>query len=194
MAHGQTPSQTVGPYFAYGLTPEQYGYAYGSVFGPVLARPHAHGAHIRIVGQVLDGEGTPIDDALVEILHADAAGRYVTSAAQAEADGFAGFGRCGTGASAHREFVFDTVKPGAADGEAPHVDVIVTMRGLPSHAFTRLYFPDETQANARDPLLQAVPAARRDTLVARRLDLPGGVVYRFDIHMQGERETVFLDL
>ena len=93
MAHGQTPSQTVGPYFAYGLTPEQYGYAYGSVFGPVLARPHAHGAHIRIIGQVLDGEGTPIDDALVEILHADAAGRYVTSAAQAEADGFAGFGR-----------------------------------------------------------------------------------------------------
>ena len=132
MTRGQTPSQTVGPYFAYGLTPEQYRYAYGSVFGPALARPHAAGAHIRIVGQVLDGEGVPINDALVEILQADAAGRYVGSAAQAEADGFTGFGRCGTGADDRLEFAFATVKPGAVDGEAPHVDVVLTMRGLQS--------------------------------------------------------------
>ena len=194
MTRGQTPSQTVGPYFAYGLTPEQYRYAYGSVFGPALARPHAAGAHIRIVGQVLDGEGVPINDALVEILQADAAGRYVGSAAQAEADGFTGFGRCGTRADDRLQFAFATVKPGAVDGEAPHVDVVLTMRGLLSHAFTRIYFSDEAAANARDPLLQSVPAQRRDTLIAQRSDLPGGVIYRFDIHMQGDRETVFLDL
>ena len=194
MAPGQTPSQTVGPYFAYGLTPEQYHYSHASLFGPVLAQPKAAGEHIRIVGQVLDGEGVPINDAMVEILQADADGSYVCDPARAEAAGFSGFGRCGTGASPELEFVFATIKPGCADGQAPHVDVIVTMRGLLSHAFTRIYFSDEEAANARDPLLSSVPAERRQTLIARRAQLPGGIVYRFDIRMQGERETVFIDL
>jgi protocatechuate 3,4-dioxygenase alpha subunit len=90
---------------------------------------------------------------------------------------------------------FHTVKPGAAAaGEAPHVNLTVTMRGMLVHAFTRLYFDDEQEANARDPVLGAVPAERRATLIARREEVPGGLQYRFDIHMQGPRETVFFDL
>ncbi|MCV4677070.1 protocatechuate 3,4-dioxygenase subunit alpha, partial [Escherichia coli] len=90
-------SQTVGPYFAYGLTPRQYGYDHGSAYTPVLAEPHAEGEHIRIVGQVLDGEGQPISDAMIEIAQLDARGREVTSAEEARKQGFTGFGRCGTG-------------------------------------------------------------------------------------------------
>lgn len=191
---GQTPSQTVGPYFAYGLTPRQYFYDHGSAYTPVLAQPQAEGEHITVTGRVLDGAGQPINDAMIEIAQLDARGREVTSAEQAKAWGFTGFGRCGTGTDAQRRFAFTTVKPGAAAGEAPHIDVIVFMRGLLSHAFTRLYFDDEAAANAKDAVLQAVPAQRRATLIARREVQPGGVVYHFDIHMQGDRETVFFDL
>lgn len=193
--HGQTPSQTVGPYFAYGLTPEQYGYDLRSLFGPRLAEPHAPGEHIRLHGQVFDGAGQPVDDALIEILHADAAGGLVQSAEQARAGGFRGFGRAGTGTAGAGGFAFDTVKPGAtAPDSAPHIDVIVLMRGMLNHAFTRIYFDDEPEANARDAVLAQVPAERRATLVARREQLPGGVAYRFDVRMQGALETVFFDL
>jgi protocatechuate 3,4-dioxygenase alpha subunit len=191
---GQTPSQTVGPYFAYGLTPRQYFYDHGSAYTPVLAQPQAAGEHITVTGRVFDGAGQPVNDAMIEIAQLDAQGREVTSAEQAKERGFTGFGRCGTGADAQLRFAFTTVKPGAAAGEAPHIDVIVFMRGMLSHAFTRLYFDDEAAANAQDPVLQAVPAERRATLIARRDVQPGGVVYHFDIHMQGERETVFFDL
>ena len=191
---GQTPSQTVGPYFAYGLTPRQYVYDHGSAYTPVLARPQAAGEHITVTGRVFDGKGQPVNDAMIEIAQLDAQGREVTSAEQAKERGFTGFGRCGTGTDAQLRFAFTTVKPGAAAGEAPHIDVIVFMRGMLSHAFTRLYFDDEAAANAQDAVLQSVPADRRATLVARRDVQPGGVVYHFDIHMQGERETVFFDL
>lgn len=195
MALKQTPSQTVGPYFAYGLSPEQYGYDYRSLFGPVLAEPQAAGEHIRLTGRVFDGDGVPVNDAMIEILQADADGRYAASRSEALASGFRGFGRCGTGTHPSLHFWFDTVKPGAAaPGEAPCIDVIVTMRGMLSHAFTRVYFDDEAEANARDPVLAALPAERRATLVARREQQPGGVVYRFDIRMQGPKETVFFDL
>ena len=91
--------------------------------------------------------------------------------------------------------MFDTVKPGAiGEGHAPHLNVIVFMRGLLSHAFTRVYFSDEAQANEADPVLAEVPADRRATLIAAREDTAGGVVYRFDIHMQGDHETVFFDV
>ncbi|WP_019561353.1 MULTISPECIES: protocatechuate 3,4-dioxygenase subunit alpha [Caldimonas] len=190
----QTPSQTVGPYFAYGLTPRQYFYDHGSAYTPVLAQPHAEGEHITVIGRVLDGAGQPVSDAMIEIAQLDARGREVTSAEQAQAWGFTGFGRCGTGTDAQCRFVFTTVKPGAADGQAPHIDVIVFMRGMLSHAFTRIYFDDEAQANAQDPVLQSVPAERRGTLLARRQVQPAGVVYQFDIHMQGDQETVFFDL
>ena len=93
----QTPSQTVGPFFAYGLTPTQYGYDLKSLFTPVLAQPNAKGEHIRITGQVLDGAGNTVMDAMVEIAQPDGSGKPVTSVADAQARGFTGFGRCGTG-------------------------------------------------------------------------------------------------
>ena len=191
----QTPSQTVGPYFAYGLTSEQYGYDFKCLFGPVLAEPQAVGEHIRLTGRVFDGDGVPINDAMLEIRQADADGRFVASRAEVTASGFRGFGRCGTGSLPSLHYWFDTVKPGpAAPGEAPRIDVIVTMRGMLLHAFTRIYFDDEAEANARDPVLAAVPAERRATLIARRQVQPGGVSYLLDIRMQGPKETVFFDL
>ena len=191
----QTPSQTVGPYFAYGLTPTQYGFDLKSLFTPVLAQPQAEGEHIRITGQVFDGDGNSVLDAMVEISQPDASGQPVTSVADAQAKGFTGYGRCGTGTLPYNHFAFHTVKPGAAmAGQAPFINVCVTMRGLLVHTFTRIYFDDETQANAQDAVLASVPAARRGTLVAKREVSGAGVVYRFDIHMQGKQETVFFDL
>jgi protocatechuate 3,4-dioxygenase alpha subunit len=180
--HLQTPSQTVGPYFAYGLTPEQYGYPYRSAYRPVLVDERASGERIVLTGRVFDGDGEPVDDAMIEILHADSRGKHV-------------FGRCGTGADRDCAFRFETVKPPSTGaGNAPHMDMVVMMRGMLSHAFTRVYFADEQEANARDEVLAEVPAERRSTLIARREELPGGTVYRFDIRMQGRDETVFFDL
>ena len=191
----QTPSQTVGPYFAYGLTPTQYGYDLKSLFTPVLAQPHAVGEHIRITGQVFDGAGHSVLDAMVEISQPDASGQPVTSVADAQAKGFTGFGRCGTGTLAGNHYLFDTVKPGAAAaGQAPFINVCVTMRGLLVHTFTRIYFDDELEANSKDAVLASAPAGRRATLLARREATGAGVVYRFDVHMQGDSETVFFDL
>ena len=190
----QTPSQTVGPYFAYGLTPEQYGYAFRSLFTPQLVRPDTPGEHITLAGRVFDGQGNPVNDAMVEILQADAAGQLIESSEQREKGrGFRGFGRAGTGADG--SYAFATIKPDSTGADsAPHIAAIVTMRGLLNHAFTRIYFDDERQANARDAVLGSVSPERRDTLIARREALPGGVVYRFDIRMQGPQETVFFDL
>lgn len=190
----QTPSQTVGPYFAYGLTPTQYGYDLKSLFTPVLAQPYAVGEHIRITGQVFDGAGHSVLDAMVEISQPDASGKPVTSVVDAQSKGFTGFGRCGTGTLAGNHYAFDTVKPGAAAGQAPFINVCVTMRGLLVHTFTRIYFDDQLAANAQDAVLASVPAERRATLVAKRETTGAGVVYRFDIRMQGEKETVFFDL
>jgi protocatechuate 3,4-dioxygenase alpha subunit len=197
----QTPSQTVGPYFAYGLTPTQYGYDFKSLFTPVLTQAHAEGEHIRITGQVFDGAGAPVNDAIVEINQPDAQGQIISSVEDAERKGFAGFGRCGTGTFAGNHFVFDTVKPGVlgelGEGQAPFIDVCVTMRGLLLHTFSRIYFSDEAAANAKDEVLNSVPADRRATLVAQREMTNAGPVYRFDIHMQDSgrgKETVFFDL
>jgi protocatechuate 3,4-dioxygenase alpha subunit len=191
----QTPSQTVGPYFAYALTAEQYGYPLTSIAGGTLARGDTEGERIRIEGRVLDGEGEPVDDAMIEIWQADARGRYAHPAdPRGSNTAFKGFGRMGTGTDPERRFIFDTVKPGSVDGrQAPHINVIVTMRGLLVHAFTRIYFSDEAAANAKDSVLGSVPADRRATLVAERSETPGGVLYRFDIRMQGPKETVFFD-
>jgi protocatechuate 3,4-dioxygenase alpha subunit len=195
MKLAQTPSQTAGPYFAYGLTAEQYGYEFTSVFSPIVAQPHVQGEHIQIAGQVLDGENKPVNDAMIEISHVDAQGKPVLSRADATASGFRGFGRCGTGTDAENRFHFSTIKPGAiAAGEAPFINVIVMMRGMLLHTFTRIYFEDEASANEKDAVLQSVPAERRKTLIAKREQLPGGVFYRFDIRMQGPQETVFFDI
>ncbi|UHL66024.1 protocatechuate 3,4-dioxygenase subunit alpha [Paralcaligenes sp. KSB-10] len=190
----QTPSQTVGPFFAYGLTPKQYSYDFPNAFTPDIAGDQARGEHIMLAGRVFDGAGKVVNDALLEIFQADADGRYAESAAQIGASGFTGFGRVGTGTDPDSRYIVQTVKPGATDGAAPHVDVILTMRGMLNHLFTRIYFDDETAANAEDPVLQSVPAERRNTLLARRQVLDGRVIYHFDFYMQGAQETVFFDL
>ncbi len=200
MSRKQTPSQTVGPYFAFGLTAQQYGYAFDSIAGGSLADDEIEGERIRIVGRVLDGDGAAVDDAMIEVWQADAQGRYAHPADPRGSNAaFKGFGRVGTGTDAQNRFVFDTIKPGRAvepDGSshAPHINMIVFARGMLNHAFTRLYFEDEAEANAADPVLAAVPEERRPTLVARREETASGVCYRFDVHLQGDRETVFFDI
>jgi protocatechuate 3,4-dioxygenase, alpha subunit len=186
---GQTPSQTVGPYFAYGLTPQQYGYDWGSVAGPDMADETTPGERIILEGQVFDGAGQPVTDALVEIWQADDRGNYLT-----EPRGnarFTGFGRCGTGMLGDGFYRFATIKPAAPSGaEAPHINIIVTMRGLLMHVFTRAYFAGEPR-NVTDPVWAQVPPDRRATLLAHQTH-PGR--WRFDIHMQGDAETAFFDL
>lgn len=191
----QTPSQTVGPFFAFALTSEQYGYEFAGIADGRLADNSTPGQRIRIEGRVFDGEGEVIPDAMIEIWQADEQGRYAHPADPRGSNvGFKGFGRVGTGTDAQSRFIFDTVKPGSVDGtQAPHVNVVVFMRGMPTHAFTRLYFSDEATANARDPVLATVPADRRRTLIATLDTSAAGSVYRFNIHMQGEDETVFFD-
>jgi protocatechuate 3,4-dioxygenase alpha subunit len=185
----QTPSQTVGPFFHGGLL----------VGGEqVLVDAHTLGQRIGIVGTVYDGAGQPVPDALIEIWQADAQGyfNHPADAHQAEADRhFRGFGRSGT--DAHGQFSFQTVRPGPVAGregamQAPHISVRVFARGMLIHAVTRLYFPDEN-ANAADAVLNAIgDPARRQTLIAVH-EAAAAPAYRFDIHLQGERETVFFE-
>jgi protocatechuate 3,4-dioxygenase alpha subunit len=192
----QTPSQTLGPFFAYGLTPEQYGYAHRGIAGNALAARHVPGEHVRIEGRIFDGAGAPIDDAMIEIWQADTDGRYAGAdhdTTESAGRGFMGFGRCGT--DDEGGFWFATIKPGAiGDGQAPHIGVIVQARGILNHAFTRIYFADEAEANRADPALKSVPEDRRDTLISARSETPAGPIYHFDIHMQGDDETVFFDV
>lgn len=194
----QTPSQTVGPFFAMGLTAREYGYEYSSVAGPSIVAPGTAGERIQVTGRVLDGEGSPVGDAMIEAWQTDAHGRYHHPADDSERPvdpAFRGFARVGTGIAADHSFTIRTVKPGTpGEGRAPHLTLIVFMRGALNHVYTRVYFDDEASANASDPVLSSVPEARRDTLIARREETPDGIVYRFDIHMQGARETVFFDV
>lgn len=194
----QTPSQTIGPFFAYGLTSEQSGYPLGQIATGdlVSGAPDTEGERIRIVGAIYDGEGNVMPDAMVEIWQADANGRYAhPDDPRGSNSSFVGFGRMGTGTDPQNEYAFDTVKPAAiAEGQAPHVNVTVFARGLLAHVFTRVYFSDEMAANETDPVLAAVPPERRETLIAKRTEADGAVTYRFDIHMQGPSETVFFDV
>jgi protocatechuate 3,4-dioxygenase, alpha subunit len=193
---GQTPSQTVGPFFAYGMSPEQYGYPFKSLAGATVATDNEPGEHLRLAGRVLDGNGVPVDDAVIELWQADAQGRYAHPADPRRPNtGFTGFGRTGTGTDARQRFWFDTVKPGvASNAHAPHMNLIVFMRGLLNHVYTRVYFSDEATLNATDPVLQLVPKARRQTLIAARHESARGVEYLFDIRMQGDNATVFFDV
>lgn len=187
-----TSSQTVGPFFSPALLRED-------ARRNVLTQPETAGERIRIEGRVLDGDGVPVPDALVEIWQANAHGRYHHPADVGPAPldpSFLGSGRSGTAEDG--SYWFETVKPGpvAFDGErlqAPHICVTVFARGLLNHLVTRLYFEDEP-AKALDPVLQCVPEDRRATLLARRE--PGGamVVYHFDIVLQGAGETAFFNV
>lgn len=199
MTFKQTPSQTVGPYFAYGLTAQQYRYDNTQIADNQLVKGDINGECIRITGTVFDGNGDSVNDALIEIWQANAAGRFnhpldQRSNRALEPD-FSGYGRCGTGTSSDASFSFDTIKPGAAkDGHAPFITVVVFMRGLLSHTYTRLYFSDEASANQADPVLNKVSEQRRATLIAQRKDSGTGPEYHFDIHMQGAQETVFFEV
>lgn len=192
----QTPSQTVGPYFAYGLTPEQYGYDFKSIADGAMIDAHAPGQRIRIEGRVFDGKGELVPDAMIELWQADEQGRYAHPADPRSSNaGFKGFGRMGTGTDPQSRFIFDTIKPGSVDGaQAPHINVIVFARGMLLHAYTRIYFSDEAVANASDAVLTTVPEDRRHTLIAEKDAASAGLVYRFDIHLQGADETVFFDV
>ena len=179
---GVTPSQTVGPFFAIALTwPD----------GPYAVPPGTPGA-IWLRGQVIDGAGAPVPDAVVETWQADPAGRFDhPDDPRGAVAGFRGFGRCGTDPAGR--YAVLTVKPGPLPGPhgtllAPHVDVSVFARGLLRRLVTRIYFPDEPAANAADPVLLSVPAgAARASLIAA----PAGDGYEFDIRLQGDRETAF---
>jgi protocatechuate 3,4-dioxygenase, alpha subunit len=163
-----TPSQTVGPYFAIGLPWDD---------APDVVPDGTEGA-IWVRGTVFDGADDPIPDAMIETWQADPDGRY-------ETPGFRGFGRCPTDAGGG--WWIRTVKPGASGGQAPHIGVAVFARGLLKHLFTRIYFADEEDANAADPVLAGLDAPARATLVAAREE--DG--YRFDVRLQGPDETTF---
>lgn len=189
----QTPSQTVGPFFAYGLCPEQYNFDFKSLFTAQIVQPEASGEHLTLLGNVYDGSGAPVGDALIEALQVDHTGEYPQGGNARE--GFAGFARVGTGTDPAKRYRIDTIKPGSIGPDsAPHIDLIIHMRGMLLHAYTRVYFSDEEKANAKDAVLAQVPQSRRHTLIARREDVAGRAVYTFDIHMQGPQETVFFDL
>ncbi|MFF5991596.1 protocatechuate 3,4-dioxygenase subunit alpha [Prauserella flavalba] len=174
-----TPSQTVGPYLALGLPWAD---------GPTVVEEGTPGA-VWIRGVVYDGAGTPVPDGLIETWQADAHGRFDhPDDPRGAQPGFRGFGRCPT--TDDGEYGILTVVPGALPGEAPHINVSVFARGLLHRVVTRIYFPENTEANAADPVLAAVPAERRDTLVARKSE--DG--YTFDVRLQGEGETVFFDV
>ena len=185
MIGGRTPSQTVGPYFAIGLPwPD----------GPFVV-PEGTPAAIWIRGRVLDGDGEPVPDSLIETWQADAHGHFRDPDESRDvASWFRGFGRAS--AEPAGEWAIHTVKPGTTvepDGRthAPHIDVTVFARGLLKHLVTRIYFEDEPETNAKDPTLASVPdpAARATLLAARSED-----GYRFDIRLQGEGETVFFEV
>jgi protocatechuate 3,4-dioxygenase alpha subunit len=194
---GITPSATVGPFFAYGLTPGGR-YNWNDAFSNNLVTPDASGERIRIEGRVLDGDGVPINDSMIEIWQADAQGRYANPADKRALPNasFKGFGRIGTTAEGY--YSFETIKPGAVPGpqgkmQAPHILLAVFSRGMLRQSYTRIYFADEA-ANAADPILALVPAERRDTLIAKKTVKNGHPVYTFDIQMQGEQETVFFEI
>jgi protocatechuate 3,4-dioxygenase alpha subunit len=190
----QTPSQTVGPFFAYSLTAEQYGYDFKSIIDGCLINDNTLGERIYITGSVFDGNGNTISDAMVELWQADTQGNYVTQYPNIPASQipFKGFGRLGTGATANHQFSFKTVKPGSVNGHSPCIDVILFMRGSLHRLNTRLYFSDEQ--NDTDNLLNSIDAVRRHTLIAERKETNNTIFYHFDIHMQGEKETVFFEL
>jgi protocatechuate 3,4-dioxygenase, alpha subunit len=182
---GATPSQTVGPYFKIGMT---------RLYATDLAARGVKGEHISIEGRVLDANGEPVPDAMIEIWQADGEGRYCTQEYDTENPGFTGFGRTPTDENGF--FQFKTVKPGrvtALDGssQAPHINVAVFMRGLLRHLVTRIYFEGDPM-NENDQVLRLVPHARRNTLYATAAS-PGHSTFTWNVKLQGEQETVFFD-
>lgn len=183
-----TSSQTVGPYVAIG---------FARLNNDNLAPAGVTGERITVTGRIVDGDANPMTDGVIEIWQANAHGRYAHPEAAAEAPlepAFKGFGRIPT--DANGRFRFTSIKPGRVPGpgtamQAPHLNVLIFSRGLLKHLNTRMYFPDET-ANAEDPILQLVPAERRQTLIAH--NNTGNHELEWNIVLQGADETVFFDL
>jgi protocatechuate 3,4-dioxygenase alpha subunit len=187
-----TPSQTVGPFFHLGMARAEWS---------DLSADNPGGEPIAIEGRVIDGDGAPVPDAVIELWQANAAGRYNHPDDRQDDKPidphFRGFGRVATDAEGRFRVV--TIKPGPVPGsgnalQAPHINIALFARGLLKHLYTRIYFADEA-ANAGDPLLSSIEdeAARR-TLVARREGGAGPALYRFDFVLQGNNETAFLDI
>lgn len=177
-----TPSQTVGPFFSIALSKADESNPQGSPISNIIV---GAGQVINLRGQVLDGNSEPVLDALVEIWHADSAGSY-------NCPGFSGFARSDTSSHVDGGFQFTSIKPGAASkSDAPYISIVIMMRGLLTHAYTRLYFSDEAEANNTDTVLNQIPENRRATLIAQRQEKGPIPCYQFDVCMQGENETVF---
>jgi protocatechuate 3,4-dioxygenase alpha subunit len=191
MSLGPTPSQTVGPFFSFGLTAEK-----SSV--RCIAGPQARGERVLLMCRVLDGDGSPVPDAMLEIWQADADGKYnhPDDAQHETADpSCSGFGRMGTSEEGSCEF--ETIKPGCVSGpgnvlQAPHLSLAVFARGMLKQLYTRIYFAGDP-GNQKDPILALVPAERRESLMAHPdSGRPGA--WRFDVRLQGEQETAFFDV
>ncbi len=200
----ETASQTAGPYVHIGLAPLQTGLnVFENNFGNVLTNAQTQGQRIRIEGRVFDGIGTVLKDVLIESWQANAQGKYAHPADQQPGKtvdaNFRGWGRSCTDFDTG-VFSIDTIKPGLVTGRngrfmAPHINLWIVARGINLGLNTRLYFSDELEANSEDAVLNLIEwEARRQTLVAQRFEADGVVVYRFDIRLQGEGETVFFDI
>lgn len=219
----ETPSQTAGPYVHIGLAPGAAGFdIYDQELGWDIAGPNAKGERIRVEGLVIDGTGSPIKDVMLEAWQANADGNYAHPEGGPVEDGFRGWGRVITDFETG-EWGFETVKPGPVPARAPlgavrpaeeeeqidaygrghqglramapHINLWIVARGINIGLNTRLYFDDEEAANAADPVLNLIEwENRRPTLIARRTESDGKPVYRFDIRIQGEGETVFFDI
>lgn len=196
----ETPSQTAGPFLHIGLMPDVAGHERPMApFGRAIIGDDTSGTRIEITGQVFDGTGTPVRDMLIEVWQADGNGIYAHPEDPRVADvapGFTGFGRYAT-AFEDGSFRIATILPGAVPGrhgapQAPHLSLWLAARGVNVGLSTRLYFGDQAEANAADPVLAMIEQApRRDTLIATP---EGDGRYHFDIHLQGNKETVFLDV
>ena len=199
----ETASQTAGPYVHIGLAPKQAGFdIFEKNFTNVLTDGETKGERIRVEGRVTDGSGTVLRDVLLEIWQANAAGRYQHPADRQDKPldpHFRGWGRACSDFDTGL-YTFDTIKPGAVTGRdgrmmAPHINVWIVARGINIGLNTRMYFADEEEANAKDPVLNLIEwEVRRKTLIAQRTVRDGQVVYRFDIQLQGADETVFFDI
>lgn len=195
----ETPSQTAGPYVHIGLAPNfcDISGVYEADLGTAMVNDKTTGERITVTGRIFDGAGALVRDAVVEIWQADSAGLYNSpSETRGAADpNFTGWGRCPTRAE-DGVYSFETIKPGAVpfkDGrrQAPHITFWIVARGINLGLHTRMYFPEESDANNADPLLLRIEHRDRvATLIAAREDS----TYTFDIRLQGENETVFLDI
>jgi protocatechuate 3,4-dioxygenase alpha subunit len=182
-----TPSQTVGPYLHLGLTDSR------SISR--VAADGTKGEQVRLSFRVLDGEGAPVPDAMIELWQADSDGNYPLQDGTVDGAAFSGFGRLATAEDG--SCTFETIKPGCVPGpaetaQAPHINVSILGRGILKRLSTRVYFAGEP-ANAADPILALVPEDRRATLLARPDPARGGN-WIFDVHLRGASETVFFDV